>query len=77
MVKNNRKRDEMGSLGFTMIALHRTLSAAVSCKRSIVSQWQSGRSSLPTQAFPCQPLGEPFGGDPFPLPGDCRLGGGY
>lgn len=50
MVKNNRKRDETGSLGFTMIALHRTLSAAVIGKRSIVSQWQSVRYSLTAQA---------------------------
>ena len=31
-------------------------------------QWQSGRCSLTNQASPGQAPGEPFGGDPFPLP---------
>ena len=31
-------------------------------------QWQSGRCSLTAQASPGQAPGEPFGGDPFPLP---------
>jgi len=31
-------------------------------------QWQSGRCSLTNQASSSQAPGEPFGGDPFPLP---------